>query len=508
MSKRWKPKQHEVYFRVQGDARVVSDVWAGGTFDERYLASGNCFETREQAEAAAAKIKELLLGMSSESATSSAPLPKLTEEVFNHPACPEWAQYAAVNKDGKVVLFPHAPSIMDNRWCSTYYTSSARAAILDDRTFDSTDWQHSLIERPKKSLPRLTEEVFNRPDCPEWASYAAVDAAGEVWAFALEPYLNDENRCWVCQADDYESSVFITAGYDATDWQNSLTERPERSFPKLTKEVFDRQDCPEWAKYAAVANSGYAYWFKDKPRPGIEQSTTSNLVTWTLYDSKQPIPGLWDSSAWQDSLIERPKPKLTEEVFNRPGCPKNVQYAVVTSEGRVVGYTSKPYINKEYDCWGFNEGCSFTVSVAGTFDSTDWQNSLVERPIKLPDWCKAGEWAYSTVYNEYVKISDIDEFDVEFDRGAYCTVSYKSFLEDYKQARPRPYNAEEMQKLVGKVLELDGNRDLVISYDEYSESVYADAMWMNSDELLSSGYTIDGELCGVFEHLEDGEWVK
>jgi hypothetical protein len=317
---------------------------------------------------------------------------------------------------------------MDNRWCSTYYTSSARAAILDDRTFDSTDWRNSLIERPTKSFPRLTEEVFNRPDCPEWASYAAVDAAGEVWAFALEPYLNDEDRCWVCQADDYESSVFIAAGYDATDWR--------------------------------------------------------------------------------DSLIERPKPKLTEEVFNRPGCPKNVQYAVVTSEGRVVGYTSKPYINKEYDCWGFNEGCSFTVSVAGTFDSTDWQNSLVERPIKLPDWCKSGEWAYSTVYNEYVKISDIDEFDVEFDRGSYCTVSYKSFLEDYKQARPRPYNAEEMQKLVWKVLELDGNRDLVISYDEDSESVYADAMWMNSDDLLSNGYTIDGKPCGFLEHLENGEWVK
>ena len=59
MVNRWKPKPHEVYFRVQGDARVVSDIWSGGTFDERILNIGNCFETREEAEQWAEKLKSL-----------------------------------------------------------------------------------------------------------------------------------------------------------------------------------------------------------------------------------------------------------------------------------------------------------------------------------------------------------------------------------------------------------------------------------------------------------------
>lgn len=92
-------------------------------------------------------------------------------------------------------------------------------------------------------------------------------------------------------------------------------------------------------------------------------------------------------------------PKLTVEVFDRPECPKNVQYVVVTSEGRVVGYTSKPYINTFYNmhkeltqCWAVDTGCSFTISAAGTFDASDWQNSLIERSAKvLPAWVKVGK---------------------------------------------------------------------------------------------------------------------
>ena len=275
-------------------------------------------------------------------------------------------------------------------------------------------------------------------------------------------------------------------------------------FPKLTEEVFDYPDCPKWAKWAAVDQSGYAYWFENKPHSaGVDIP-----VTWILYDRKQLIPGLWDSSDWRNSLIERPKPKLTEEVFNRPDCPKNVQYAVVTSEGRVVGYTSKPYINKEYDCWGFNAGCSFTISVAGTFDPTDWQNSLVERPAKLPDWCKIGGWAYSITEKEYVRIKDIDEFDVEFYNGFYCTVSRKAFVEDYKQARPRPYNEEEMQALVGKVIDTPDGYLFVDAYSKRDSNIHTADGWFAADYLMLAGYTVDREPCHGLEHLEGGKWVK
>jgi hypothetical protein len=297
-------------------------------------------------------------------------------------------------------------------------------------------------------------------------------------------------------------------------------------FPKLTVSVFDLPECPEWAKYAAVGNSGYAYWFKDKPLPGIDRSTTSILVAWTEYDIKQLIPGLWDSSAWQNSLIERPKPKLTTEVFNRSDCPKNVQYAVVTSEGRVVGYTSKPYINKEYDCWGFNEGCSFTISAVGTFDSTDWQNSLVERPgkfdasdwqnslierpAKLPDWCKPGAWIY-TSSEQYLKINgvSIDLQKIELSNGA--TWSKQDIIDEAVSARLRPYNADEMKALVGKVVQKGRNLYLVTAYiEEYKSIIIASlsSSLLDAELLIVNNITIDGKLCGCLEHLENGEWVK
>jgi hypothetical protein len=36
---------------------------------------------------------------------------------------------------------------------------------------------------------------------------------------------------------------------------------------KLTKEVFQRDDCPKWAKWAAVDSDGTAYWYEKKPIP-------------------------------------------------------------------------------------------------------------------------------------------------------------------------------------------------------------------------------------------------
>ena len=211
-------------------------------------------------------------------------------------------------------------------------------------------------------------------------------------------------------------------------------------------------------------------------------------------------------------------PKLTAEVFDRPDCPEWAKYAAVDEDGEAVFFEKMPY-QATKTCGCFLRDCQDAI-IPGTFDSTDWQNSLVERPAKLPDWCKIGGWVYypkdmgNGVYLDrgvYLKISEIKMgFVYAREKDGYdpWQISHEHICKYMKPARPRPYNAEEMQKLVGKVLELAGNRDLVTSYDEDSESVYADAMWMNSDELLSNGYTIDGGLCGVMEHLEDGGWVR
>lgn len=68
--------------------------------------------------------------------------------------------------------------------------------------------------------------------------------------------------------------------------------------PKLTVEVFDRPDCPKWAKYVAVDANGYGYWYEENP--GL-------LYTGIGHGSKVRLIGRFDSCV--NSFIDRPEKK-------------------------------------------------------------------------------------------------------------------------------------------------------------------------------------------------------
>lgn len=68
-------------------------------------------------------------------------------------------------------------------------------------------------------LPKLTVDIFNHPDCPGWAKWAAVDECGDAYVYDTKP---------VKQSEDWhtdEGGDFI-GEYDPADWQSSLIERP------------------------------------------------------------------------------------------------------------------------------------------------------------------------------------------------------------------------------------------------------------------------------------------
>lgn len=69
-----------------------------------------------------------------ETVTNCNQLPKLTIEVFDRPECPEWAKYASVNKNGRVIF---------------YVDKNSLGTKADIGFFDASDWENSLIERPK-----------------------------------------------------------------------------------------------------------------------------------------------------------------------------------------------------------------------------------------------------------------------------------------------------------------------------------------------------------------------
>ena len=72
----------------------------------------------------------------------------LNQKVFELDECPDWAQWAAVDADGKAHWFGSQPCIRAKCWQRQPCISSSRICL--GWLFDPTDWQNSLIERPEK----------------------------------------------------------------------------------------------------------------------------------------------------------------------------------------------------------------------------------------------------------------------------------------------------------------------------------------------------------------------
>ena len=89
----------------------------------------------------------------------------LNEKVFELDSCPDWAQYAAVDEDGEVYWYSVKPSRAGSDWVDFY----GRIRLIRDGDnaliFDSTDWQHSLIERPKKVLEITMADLERKYGC-------------------------------------------------------------------------------------------------------------------------------------------------------------------------------------------------------------------------------------------------------------------------------------------------------------------------------------------------------
>lgn len=229
---------------------------------------------------------------------------------------------------------------------------------------------------------------------------------------------------------------------------------------------------------------------------------------WEMYDTETKYEHV---ERRMEQKPETELPKLTAEVFDRPDCPEWATCAFVEKDGNAF-YSSALHMatSDKGDCWGgadFQDENLF-LRIEGKWDATDWKNSLIERPAKLPEWVEIGGYVYSP-RNGYGKIisGSVKSCYIEFDGGA-GDFQAENFSLLFLQARLRPYNAEEMRGLVGKVLEWGNNSELVISYNEAEVEVYVDRMWCNAEYLMNNEYTIDGNPCGKLEHLEDGEWVE
>lgn len=251
---------------------------------------------------------------------------------------------------------------------------------------------------------------------------------------------------------------------------------------------------------------GFGNYFRSRSEAEAAAEKIKELLL-NLPDNGGNLPDNGNNLA--PSLPDKQLPKLTAEVFDRPDCPDWAQYAAADADGYAFYYSEKPFMVANNGGWGI--ACNMNSQaklIPEIMEATDWKNSLVERPAKLPEWCKVGEWIY-TSNEQYLKIVgiSIDLKCVEFSNGVKWDI--QDVVDEAVPARLRPYNAKEMKALVGKVLETKRGSAILIL--QYIVGVNELCFWenrLNADMLLSEEYIIDGKPAGVLEHLEDGEWVE
>lgn len=130
---------------------------------------------------------------------------------------------------------------------------------------------------------------------------------------------------------------------------------------------------------------------------------------------------------------------------------------------------------------------------------------------QLPDWCKVGEWVYhdSDGYYYTVKSIDIENDNIQItDEESEYTYTANEIKTFFSEARLRPYNADEMKALVGKVLESKEEAHLIYAFDKTTEKIETPYAFFDAQLLLDGSFTINNKPCGVLEHLENGEWVE
>lgn len=197
-------------------------------------------------------------------------------------------------------------------------------------------------------------------------------------------------------------------------------------------------------------------------------------------------------------------PKLTEDVFLRPTCPKWAQYASVDEDGTANYHELKPEVYSHG--WG---GDGYVESIKyDKFDSSDWKNSVIEHPQAktLPDWCKVGGYVYLTD-GRYFRIEDRHADGFQLSCGVF--LPYSDIGTKAVQARGHLYSKEEMAELVGQVVQIKGiARCLVTEFWPSNNAVKISDGWRGPRELARVWTYLDGKPCARLEHLnENGEWV-
>ena len=90
----------------------------------------------------------------------------------------------------------------------------------------------------------------------------------------------------------------------------------------LNEKVFDLDNCPDWAEWAAVDEDGTASWYGAKPET-VGSVWINDGSSGLIGDEDRIVAIIFDAADWKRSLIERPKKVLEvtmTELEKKYGC--------------------------------------------------------------------------------------------------------------------------------------------------------------------------------------------
>lgn len=155
----------------------------------------------------------------------------------------------------------------------------------------------------------------------------------------------------------------------------------------------------------------------------------------------------------------------------------------------------------------------FTALLLSLHEPTTNSSQPVTNCNQLPDWCKVDAICWHKRYG-YFKVTHIDDVSKHVDikpmeGKSKGYLSFHTVCNEVVQARLRPYSEAGMKALVGRLITLeDGAVCLCTAWSAQSNHIILDNTSWKAQELLNAGCSINGIPCGVFENLENGEWVE
>ena len=137
------------------------------------------------------------------------------------------------------------------------------------------------------------------------------------------------------------------------------------------------------------------------------------------------------------AMIERPEstePKqLTQAVFD--GLPSEYRWAVVDNRGSAYAFNAKPKpFKSDFRDWDFHN--VVTISLGGDYNTTDWENSLIEREESITDVARSIEAARQVEatlaerQNQYGDFKDV----AHLSQGLQSLLSVGNFSDTQQEA--------------------------------------------------------------------------